>query len=307
MNVARNTNARSVVPGLNAISSKLSSLVSGTNRNVGMNVGTNVGMNVGQGRGTGGFLSGWGSLVLVVLILMVVFSLYYQTIGYYFQLGWERLGWSRAHNEKIQIDMPGGASAWLDPVGGGGGGAGGGGAGGAPFGTGLENAVNRLESDVEKALGSDFGSEKQVFNINRNLYTFSEAEPLCRAFGAELATYDQVKDAYKAGADWCNYGWTKGQLALYPTQQATFDKLQAGPEDERMSCGVPGVNGGYFPNEEQRFGVNCYGPRPAETALDQRLQMEENSDFAYDKEVSKFRAERDSIGVNPWSHKRWSA
>ena len=62
------------------------------------------------------------------------------------------------------------------------------------------------------------------------------------AFGAELATYDQVRDAWKSGADWCNYGWVKGQAAVYPTQQETYDKLQTGAEDQRMACGMPGVN-----------------------------------------------------------------
>ena len=33
------------------------------------------------------------------------------------------------------------------------------------------------------------------------------------AFDAELASYDQVKDAWQKGADWCNYGWVKGQAA----------------------------------------------------------------------------------------------
>ena len=254
------------------------------------NVGSrNVGPRSGFGsnsNSTSSSLSGssswsWMYIVLAILALMILIALYYETIGYFFHLGWERLGWSRDNGEHIKIDVPGLPTAWMDP----------------------------LESDVEKALG-DFTSgfskgEKQVFNVSRNLYKFTEAEPLCRAFGAELATYDQVKNAYKAGADWCNYGWSKGQLALYPTQQSTYDKLQSGPEHDRMSCGVPGVNGGYFPNEEQRFGVNCYGPRPAESALDKRLQNE-NENVAVDREEARFRAELDSIPVTPWSSHQWS-
>ena len=168
-----------------------------------------------------------------------------------------------------------------------------------------------LESDVAAALGGGGGGNgsdgKQVFNVSRNIFRYTEAEPLCRAFGAELATYDQVKAAYKSGADWCNYGWTKGQMALFPTQQSTYDKLQQGPEADRMSCGVPGVNGGYFPNEDQRFGVNCYGVRPPESALDQRMQQEEHSDVAFDREVAHFKATLGSIPVAPWSSGRWSA
>jgi len=247
------------------------------------------------------FMSGWGAIALAVILLMVLFAVYYQTIGYYIQIGWDKLSWSRKHGETVEIEVPGShgmLGAQLTPV------PAGGPVGSAPFGS-LEKVVSALESDVESALGS--GGNKQVFNVSRNLYSFSEAEPLCRAFGAELATYDQVKDAYKSGADWCNYGWVKGQLAVYPTQKATYEKLQHGPEHERMSCGLPGVNGGYFPNEDQRFGVNCYGSRPAETALDERLQQAETSDIAFDRQVNHYKSELDSIGVNPWSSKQWSA
>ena len=94
-------------------------------------------------------------------------------------------------------------------------------------------------------------------------------------------------------------------MSVYPTQESTYEKLQHGPESERMSCGRPGVNGGYFPNEEQRFGVNCYGKRPAESALDERIQMEEQTDTSFDREVNRFKSELDSIAVTPWNHSKW--
>ncbi len=251
------------------------------------------------GASVGGMLSGWGGLLLVLLVLVVLFAVYYQTIGYYIQIGWAKLGWSRAHGERVEIQVPGGPSAELTP-------ATDSGASGSSIEKSLSGAMQRIESDVEAALGGSGSGRKEVFNVSRNLYTFGEAEPLCRAFGAELATYDQVKAAYESGADWCNYGWTKGQMAVYPTQKDTYEKLQHGPESERMSCGLPGVNGGYFPNAEQRFGVNCYGVRPAESALDERVQMEEKRNIAFDREVNKFKAELDSIAVNPWNEKQWS-
>lgn len=241
----------------------------------------------------------WGATIAVVVLLVIVFAVYYQTIGYYFNLGWERLSWSKAHHEKVEVSTPdGGPSALLTP---------------APSSS-LGKAMDKLESDVESALGSGFsvtgsgsGGKPQVFNVARNLFKFSEAEPLCRAYGAELATYDQVKEAYKAGADWCNYGWVKGQLALYPTQKSTYEKLQTGPESERMMCGLPGVNGGFFPNEDQRFGVNCYGPRPVETALDQREHIAETTDIPFDREVNRFRSELNSFPVSPFNSDSWSA
>jgi hypothetical protein len=250
------------------------------------------------GASVSSMLSGWGGLLLVLLVLVVLFAVYYQTIGYYIQIGWAKLGWSRAHGERVEIQVPGGPSAELTPATDGG--------SGSSIEKSLSGAMQRIESDVEAALGTAGSGRKEVFNVSRNLYTFGEAEPLCRAFGAELATYDQVKEAYESGADWCNYGWTKGQMAVYPTQKDTYEKLQHGPEADRMTCGLPGVNGGYFPNAEQRFGVNCYGSRPAESALDERVQMEEKRNIAFDREVNKFKAELDSIAVNPFNTKQWS-
>jgi len=243
--------------------------------------------------------TGWIAMLLSLLVLTALFFVYYETIGYYIQIGWDKLSWSKSRGETVEIEVPGGLNGKLEPA-----------THGAPDGSPIgaragEGVVQRIESDVESALGEGAGS-KQVFNISRNIYTFGEAEPLCRAFGAELATYDQVKAAHKAGADWCNYGWTQGQLALFPTQKSTYEKLQHGPAHERMSCGLPGVNGGFFPNEDQRFGVNCYGNRPAESALDERMQRAENSDIQFDREVSKFKAEKGSIAVNPFRQGQWS-
>lgn len=160
---------------------------------------------------------------------------------------------------------------------------------------------------VEKVLPG----RKEVFNIAQNKYTYTDAEPLCKAFGAELASYDQVKQAWQQGADWCNYGWVKGQAAIYPTQQSTFDKLQAGPEDQRMACGVPGINGGYFDNPEIRFGVNCYGVKPTENEADARAIMAQNGDLtpealAFDRKVLNYKSEMGQIPVNPFKPGTWT-
>jgi len=163
----------------------------------------------------------------------------------------------------------------------------------------------KIES-VEKILPS----KKEVFNIAQDKYSYSDAEPLCKAFGAELATYDQVKEAWKKGADWCNYGWVKGQSALYPTQESTYNKLQAGPEGQRMACGVPGVNGGYFDNPELKFGVNCYGTKPSENDTDIRSRMAPNDltpgALDYDRKVNNYKTQMGQIPVNPFKPGDWS-
>lgn len=178
-----------------------------------------------------------------------------------------------------------------------------------------ESIPKEVEKDVKGLVDKMIPKKKQVFNVAENIYKYGDAEPLCKSFGAELATYEQVKDAWKNGADWCNYGWVKGQGAVYPTSQQTFDKLQQGPEDQQLACGEVGVNGGYFDNPELRFGVNCYGEKPDETLHDMKMLVsgQENAltpgALEYDEKVAKFRSESDQIGILPWNNnqKQWSS
>jgi len=158
---------------------------------------------------------------------------------------------------------------------------------------------------VEKVLPS-FG--KEVFNVSSNKYSYYDAEPLCKALGAELATYDQVKEAWSKGADWCNYGWVKGQMAVYPTSQETYDKTQNG-SDAGDVCGQVGVNGGYFDNPELRYGVTCYGKKPANT-LKNAGDIERNTPtspdaLAFDKKVAEFKRQASTIGILPKNSHSW--
>ena len=75
-----------------------------------------------------------------------------------------------------------------------------------------------------------------------------------------LANINEVIDSFKKGANWCSYGWSEGQMALFPTQKDFWEKLQ-GDSMRKHECGVPGVNGGYFENKNYHFGANCYGEK----------------------------------------------
>jgi hypothetical protein len=66
----------------------------------------------------------------------------------------------------------------------------------------------------------------QVFNIPGNDYDYINAQALCAAYGSRLATYPEIENAYSNGGEWCNYGWSEGQMALFPTQLKSFEKLQ---------------------------------------------------------------------------------
>jgi hypothetical protein len=164
-----------------------------------------------------------------------------------------------------------------------------------------------VETVVEKVLPN---TGQQVFNVSSNKFTYYDAEPLCKALGAELATYDQVKEAWSKGADWCNYGWVKGQMAVYPTSQSTYDKVQAGPNEGRTVCGQPGVNGGYFDNPELRYGVTCYGKKPSEN-LHNTAQVTLNAPLSpdaleYEKKVNKFKQEASTIAILPNNSTSWN-
>jgi len=153
--------------------------------------------------------------------------------------------------------------------------------------------------------------KKEVFNIPGNYYDYTNAKALCQAYGSNLATYQQVEDAYKNSGEWCNYGWSDGQMALFPTQQTTFDNLQKikGHEND---CGRPGVNGGYMKNPKLRFGVNCYGNKPKITGEEQELMQnttpypETAEDIAFQKRVDYWKNKVDQILVSPFNYNTWA-
>jgi hypothetical protein len=137
----------------------------------------------------------------------------------------------------------------------------------------------------------------EVFNIRNNLYTYDEAREVCSIYGAKLATYDQIEKAYNKGAEWCNYGWSEGQMALFPTQKETWHKMQQGRSacgtkngkgGPNNSCGRPGINGGVIKNPNIRFGVNCYGKKPPPTDAEKKL-MEAN----VENKIPETQADRD--------------
>ena len=153
--------------------------------------------------------------------------------------------------------------------------------------------------------------KKEVFNIPGNYFNYDNAKSLCQAQGSRLATYNEVEDAYNNGAEWCNYGWSEGQMALFPTQKKTFDGLQKikGHEND---CGRPGVNGGYMANPEIQYGVNCYGYKPKMTKEEEDLMNtstpypKTEKDLEMERRVNYWKTKLDEILVSPFNYKNWS-
>ena len=153
--------------------------------------------------------------------------------------------------------------------------------------------------------------KKQVFHIPSNTFTFKDAKMVCDAYDSRLASFDEVEKSYELGADWCGYGWSGGQMALYPTQRKKWNKLQAikGSEND---CGHPGINGGYISDENIKLGVNCYGFKPAIRQMDSD-RMSNTPEISksckekqYDIKVDKMKALIDNIDVSPFNHNNWS-
>jgi len=153
--------------------------------------------------------------------------------------------------------------------------------------------------------------KKEVFNIPENKYTYDDAKSVCAAYGAKLASYDEVESAYQAGGEWCNYGWSDKQMALFPTQKETWNKLQKIKGHEH-DCGRPGINGGFIDNKNVQFGVNCYGYKPLITAAEtEKMQNapiypQTMKDIDQQKRVDYWKKRIPEIMLSPFSHSTWS-
>jgi hypothetical protein len=147
---------------------------------------------------------------------------------------------------------------------------------------------------------------REVFHISGDKYSYDEAPAVCAAYDAELATYDQIQDAYSNGAEWCEYGWSQGGMALFPTQEATWNAIQGEPN--RTVCGRPGINGGYM-DPKLKFGVNCYGVKPGNKShihLPQPVPGSSATTKGFNEMVNKFKNAIGKMGLSPFNRTTWS-
>lgn len=152
---------------------------------------------------------------------------------------------------------------------------------------------------------------QEVFNVPGNYHVYDDAKAMCSAYGARLATYQEVEQSYNSGAEWCNYGWSEGQMALFPTQQTTWDGLQKikGHEND---CGRPGVNGGFMQNPALKFGANCYGYKPNMTEVEKDIMANSSpypktqKDIALEKRVEYWKTRLNELLVSPFNYNSWS-
>lgn len=175
----------------------------------------------------------------------------------------------------------------------------------------LELTVEQSDPDQGVAPVPEITEKKQVFHIPGNDYTYDNAESLCKAYGSRLATYDEVEKSYDNGAEWCSYGWSDKQLALFPTQKETWNKLQT-IEGHENDCGRAGINGGYIANQNVKFGANCFGYKPKITDTEMAMMKTEPlypktmEDIKEEKQVEYWRRKIPEILVSPFNKSVWS-
>jgi len=159
-------------------------------------------------------------------------------------------------------------------------------------------------------------SDSEVFNISGN-FTYDDAQVVCAAYGSSLANYDQIENTYNNGGEWCNYGWSDGQHAYFPTQKSTWTKLQQNSDTSiRHKCGRPGINGGYVEDKTKQMGINCYGIKPAPTELDNELLDKQKSvitaktqqDIELESKIQYWKQliSNGVISVNHYNQSTWS-
>jgi hypothetical protein len=258
----------------------------------------------------------WAYLIMLIFIMFFIYVLHIEVVDYVYQKGYEWWNEIKAGvtPQKARVPAPAQAQAPAPKS--------------ASPATVPKIDMNSISKKIEKDI-NDINMKKagslaqapsaapkneEVFNIGNNLYTYDDAQAICKSFDARLATYDEIEESYEDGGEWCNYGWSEDQMILFPTQKSTWKELQKDPK-AKNNCGRPGINGGYMPNPYVKFGVNCYGKKPDPNKLSKSMFDEMNKPKpppapaqapAPDPAVEYWKAQQDTIRMNAFNKKEWS-
>jgi hypothetical protein len=160
--------------------------------------------------------------------------------------------------------------------------------------------------DISNEMQDCKKEDGEVFHVESNTYTYDDAKGVCELLGARLATYEEVERAYQNGANWCSYGWSDEQLALFPIQKSLYNELKTIPGHQH-DCGRPGVNGGYIEDGSTKFGINCYGKKPYMTDKDAEFMKKYTyTPMLTDEDQSKIESAVNDILIAPFTKDKWS-
>lgn len=225
----------------------------------------------------------WVYLLILIIVMFFIYVLNIEIVDYIYQKGYE---WWNGVKDIVNPTKP------------------------SPVKAPVKASVQATPTSTPAAVVPD---KKEVFNIGNNLYTYDDAQAICKSYDAKLATYDQVEESYNDGAEWCNYGWSEDQMILFPTQKSTWKELQKDSK-KKHSCGRPGVNGGHMSNPYIKFGVNCYGKKPnpnskSKAMFDSNKNISKTvstSTEVADPAVEYWKTQQDNLRMNSYNKKEWS-
>jgi len=177
----------------------------------------------------------------------------------------------------------------------------------------LDNELDQLTSSKKRQENTDISNNvmnKEVFHIPGSRFTYNDATAICKSMNSDLASYEQLQNAQKNGANWCSHGWSQDQLALYPTSQHKFNELNKN-DKTKYDCGFVGVNGMYVNNTYMKFGANCYGFKPKKSELE--LNHSEVTDYKpktakeviFDNRVEYWKRRLGNVLITPFNKDKW--
>ena len=181
------------------------------------------------------------------------------------------------------------------------------------FSTEPEIKINKeeiVQNDIDLSLNIQPPSNKEAYHIPGNNFTYNDAKAVCKAFNGDIATFNQLREAQQKGASWCSYGWTQDKLALYPTSEYDWKKLQE-KSDKKYSCGLPGINGSYLDNPYVKLGANCYGVKPYKSKLESDLLNDDynipksEKELLFNERVKYWKNRLGNVLIYPFNNKNW--
>lgn len=186
-----------------------------------------------------------------------------------------------------------------------------------------ETSVNAVQSKLDPTI---FKDGHEVYSTNRNIWSYDDAEAVCKIQGAELASYEHLVEAAENGAHWCNLGWVKSdttddsdslRFAHYPIQKKEFDKTKSSAKNKN-TCGMFwnekynnkefSVQGGAY-GKNNLLAVNCYGPK-RKMKIDERAMLNSMSDNVNNSElqsrIDSIQDKADNLMFLPYNKKQWA-
>lgn len=169
--------------------------------------------------------------------------------------------------------------------------------------------AQKIEPEKEEEVGGFIAREgpakPQIFSVSQNIFTSKDADAVCKAFGAEQATVEQLIEGHQKGLDVCNRGWLKDDVAGFAMQKGTLGKMLS---DGDHSCGTEEINISTDFNPEVRFGAWCYGikPSPRPKEMHKKNQYVSQAEAELARKIAEYKKDLDNISILPFTANKWS-